>query len=75
MDKALVQALQIAGGRAKLAAALGCTRQTIYTWNSVPPGRVLAVSRATGIPRSVLRPDIYPPEEEYAPRLQPAAAE
>jgi len=64
MDDNLKQALQIAGGKYQLAKAIGCSHQAIYRWTKVPPSQVLAVSRATGIPRSVLRPDIYPPQEE-----------
>jgi hypothetical protein len=34
----------------------------------LPPRRVLAVEELTGIPRHVLRPDIYPPSKEQRGR-------
>jgi len=50
-----------AGGVTKLADALGLTVSAISQWRVVPPLRVLAVEKASGVPRWVLRPDIYPP--------------
>jgi DNA-binding transcriptional regulator YdaS (Cro superfamily) len=51
------------GGNTGLARALGkITPQAVSQWLRVPVGRVLEVERITGIPRSELRPDIYPPE-------------
>ena len=32
----------------------------VRLWRKVPPLRVLAVERATGRPRHLIRPDIYP---------------
>lgn len=64
MDKRLQEALKIAGGHRALARAIGISHQTISKWTRVPPIRVLAVEAATGIPREVLRPDIYPPERK-----------
>ena len=40
--------------------------QAIQAWlkkNRVPAERVLAVEKATGVPRHQLRPDLYPPED------------
>lgn len=61
-NAALVRALEAAGGPAKLADAVGITVQAISQWDEVPPLRVLAVERASGVPRHELRPDLYPPE-------------
>lgn len=44
-----------------IARALGITAWAVAKWRRVPAERVLAVERITGIPRHVLRPDIYPP--------------
>ncbi len=60
---ALRRAIAAAGGREKLAPMLGITVQAIWQWDEVPPLRVLAVERATGVPRHELRPDLYPPAE------------
>ena len=56
-----------AGGVTALAGPLGISAQAISQWDEVPPLRVLAVERATGIPRSELRPDLYPPEPAPEP--------
>jgi DNA-binding transcriptional regulator YdaS (Cro superfamily) len=61
-DKALILAIEAAGGTAKLAAAVGINSQAISQWDRIPPRRVLAVEKASGIPRHVLRPDLYPPQ-------------
>lgn len=43
----------------------GVSYQAIQDWLSkdIPPARVLCVEAISGIPRHVLRPDIYPPED------------
>ena len=56
----LKQAIEAAGGAAALARQLGITVQAISQWNQVPADRVVAVSRATHVPPTVLRPDLYP---------------
>ena len=60
--EALERAIKRAGGVAALAAPLGITAQAVSQWDEVPPLRVIAVERATGVSRSELRPDLYPPE-------------
>jgi DNA-binding transcriptional regulator YdaS (Cro superfamily) len=52
---------------AELAREIGITAQAISQWDDVPPLRVLAVERATGVPRHELRPDLYPEPSEAAP--------
>lgn len=58
--KALTRALELAGGPAGLARPLGVSIQAVSQWDEVPPLRVLAVERVTGVPRHELRPDLYP---------------
>lgn len=58
----LSKALKAVGGPAELARRIGVTVQAVSQWKKVPPGRVLAVERASGVKRTDLRPDIYPPE-------------
>lgn len=60
--EALERAIDAVGGPTKLAGALGVTKQAISQWEEVPPRRVLAVERASGVPRHELRPDLYPLE-------------
>lgn len=57
---------QRGGGYGRLAKELGLARATVWGWESVPPKHVIAVERITGIPRTELRPDLYPPTEHTA---------
>jgi DNA-binding transcriptional regulator YdaS (Cro superfamily) len=64
--KALKRAIAIAGNSAVLAKRIGITPQALSQWEVVPPLRVIAVERATGVSRSELRPDLYPADEVSA---------
>lgn len=66
MNEALDLAIKRAGGLTRLAASLGISKQAVLQWEKVPPLRVLEVERASGVPRSELRPDLYPPAEASA---------
>jgi DNA-binding transcriptional regulator YdaS (Cro superfamily) len=48
-------------GLKRLALLLGITHGAVSQWRRVPADRVVAVERVTGISRSTLRPDLYPP--------------
>jgi DNA-binding transcriptional regulator YdaS (Cro superfamily) len=63
-DRALERAIAKLGTAAALAARIGITEQAISQWRRVPHLRVLEIERATGVPRTELRPDLYPPELE-----------
>lgn len=54
------RAIAAAGGVTRLAEAVGVSRSAVSQWPRVPANRVLAVEKATGVPRHELRPDIYP---------------
>ena len=60
--EALRRAIDAAGGPGALAGPLGITPQAVSQWDEVPPLRVLAVERISGIPKEELRPDLYPAE-------------
>lgn len=62
----LERAKERVGGQAALAKLIGVTAQAISQWDEVPPLRVLDVERVSGVPRSELRPDLYPVEEARA---------
>jgi DNA-binding transcriptional regulator YdaS (Cro superfamily) len=66
--RAVLLAIDAGGGPTELARKLTevgkpITGQAIHQWAKVPPYRVLDVERVTGLPRSVLRPDLYPDEK------------
>ena len=65
---ALRRAIEAAGGLAGLAKPLGITEQAVSQWDEVPPLRVLAVERVSGVPRHELRPDIYPVPAGISPK-------
>ena len=58
----VLRAIEAAGGIGALARALGIDIAAVSRWENVPPLRVLAVERITGVSRTDLRPDLYPSE-------------
>lgn len=44
---------------AKLARDMNISRAAVYAWKVVPAERVVDVERYSGIPRELLRPDLY----------------
>lgn len=64
--KALRRACEIAGGQKPLADLIGTTQSQVWYWlerskRGVPAEFVLSIERKTGVPRTDLRPDLYPP--------------
>ena len=53
------EAVRAAGGIGALARALGISQPAVSSWKRVPTDRVMAVEAVTGIPRAVLRPDLF----------------
>lgn len=49
-----------------LARKIGVSRGAIAQWKKVPAERMADVSRETGIPMEVLRPDIFAAAEDRA---------
>jgi TorA maturation chaperone TorD len=58
-DPGLNEAIRAAGGVSELARQLGISQPSVSNWARVPAERVVAVEAATGVNRSVLRPDLY----------------
>lgn len=58
-DRGLLQAIRAAGGVTKLARRIGISQPSVSNWTRIPVSRVIAVEVATGIDRSILRPDLY----------------
>ena len=61
-DKALLRAIEEAGGPAALGRALGVTSQAISQWDRAPVDRALGIERACGgeVKCHDLRPDKFP---------------
>lgn len=59
--------IEAAGGPSAVGRGLGISPQAVGQWRKVPAERVLAFERISGIPRSRIRPDIYPPEVDTCP--------
>jgi DNA-binding transcriptional regulator YdaS (Cro superfamily) len=78
---ALLKVIDWAGGRSRLARALGLHRQTVCTWAQMRRPRVsaphvLELERLSGVPRYELRPDLYPRPLRPSPvRLKPPFVE
>lgn len=62
---AIQQAAEKIGGIVKLSLALGLSRGAAAQWRRVPAERVLEVERLTGVPKEILRPDLYPVQGNY----------
>jgi DNA-binding transcriptional regulator YdaS (Cro superfamily) len=55
------------GLRLKVAKELGITHGAVSQWDVVPAPRCVVVEKLTGVPRHVLRPDVFPaPADESA---------
>lgn len=67
-NEIMKKAIDAAGGPVALAAACGVKYQAVQRWRRTgcPAERVLAVEKASGVPRHELRPDLYPAEESAA---------
>jgi DNA-binding transcriptional regulator YdaS (Cro superfamily) len=62
-EPGLMAAINAVGTLTELSSKLDITVQSVANWRRVPPLRVIQVERATGVHRTVLRPDIYPADD------------
>jgi DNA-binding transcriptional regulator YdaS (Cro superfamily) len=61
--KAMASAIEAVGSQTALAKILKCTPQNVQRMcatGHVPPKHVLLIESASGVSRSLLRPDLYP---------------
>jgi TorA maturation chaperone TorD len=58
-DQGLAEAIRAAGGVGALARRIGIAQPSVSNWSRIPAERVIAVEDATGVNRTVLRPDLY----------------
>ncbi len=59
-DAAITKIRAERGLQARIAVACGISSAAVCKWRRVPAVRVLKVEEISGIPREVLRPDLYP---------------
>jgi DNA-binding transcriptional regulator YdaS (Cro superfamily) len=62
-EEAMREAFAALGGKTELARKLGLTRQAVSLWRVVPAHHVADVAELSGIPREVLRPDVFRPSD------------
>lgn len=60
----LQRAIAAAGSVSHLARIVGLQQSTVAGWTRIPVRHVLVIADQLAIPRSQLRPDIYPPNRE-----------
>ena len=58
-DPGLSEAIRAVGGVSELARRIGISQPSVSNWDRIPAERVAAVESATGIARTVLRPDLF----------------
>ena len=51
-------------GLAKIGEPFGITAQAVSQWTRVPAERLVKIEEITGVPREVLRPDLYQRADE-----------
>jgi len=77
-DTPLAKAICAAGSQSAFGRWIGRRQSTINWWlanaKPLPAEHVLLVERLSGIPRSELRPDIYPPSDTPAQSSDRASA-
>lgn len=62
------QAIAAAGGAPALARTLGLSHQAVFKWTKIPSRQVIPIEALTGVPREILRPDLYPPRPKNLKR-------
>jgi len=74
-DAGLNRAIDAAGGVAQLARKVGIAQPSVSNWRRVPAERVIAIEFATGVPRDVLRPDLYRESDRAADAIDAGRAQ
>lgn len=71
LESPLAAAIKAAGSQSAFGRLIGRNQSTVHDWlregKPLPAEYVLLVERETGIPKEVLRPDIYP-DDSATPR-------
>ena len=64
ISRGLQEAIRAVGGVTELARRIGISQPSVSNWTRVPADRVVAVEAATGVDRTILRPDLYSPADD-----------
>ena len=59
MDEGRRRAIEAAGGVSQLAAGIGVHRTAVFRWHKVPAEWCAKIESLYGVPRAVLRPDLF----------------
>lgn len=73
--EAMAAAAGAVGSQTKLARTLGCTPQNVQRMcatGHVPAKHVLRIEEASGVSRSLLRPDLYPEARATLEQMMPS---
>jgi TorA maturation chaperone TorD len=73
-DDGLQLAINAVGGIAALARRLGISQPSVSNWSRVPVERLSSVESATGVSRSLLRPDLFGGEARAIDEIDQARA-
>ena len=68
-------AIRTAGDQYALAQRLGITQSAVSHWKEVPSRHIIAIEKATGVSRRLLRPDLYDDETTLTGLVQPRGDE
>lgn len=77
-DLGLEHVIRAAGGVRVLSRLLGISQPAVSSWKRVPADRILQVESVTGVPRTVIRPDLYstaPMDENTLDPIEQARAD
>ena len=75
-DHGLQEAIRAVGGVDELAQRIGVSQSSLCDWECIPDERVLSVESATGVTRTVLRPDLFSEEvDRYVDEVDAARAQ
>ena len=58
-DEGLQEAIRAVGGVSELARRIGISQPSVTNWERIPAERVISVESATGVARTILRPDLF----------------
>jgi DNA-binding transcriptional regulator YdaS (Cro superfamily) len=59
IEAGLQAAIEAAGNRHALARGIGADPGGVHRWKRVPAERVAEIEEVYGVPRAVLRPDLF----------------